>query len=178
MPALPTQAISVHDHRFTIRRQFGKGNRQMRAERWQTITKLELIGLGIGPIFLGLVLGEPAGFVFLLDHRQPAVSRKPGIRIIGCSANGWSRMVHHGPACIPVVLAVSFWRKGQALPFAAALIWFFENWLNIAHYMADARAVATAVGGRGDHDWKHDLSRWLAGLRYPNRGHRENHRLD
>jgi hypothetical protein len=59
-----------------------------------------------------------------------------------------------------VVLAVSFWRNGQALGFAAGCIWFFENWFNIARYLADARALQLPLVGGGDHDWNTILSRW------------------
>jgi len=58
------------------------------------------------------------------------------------------------------LLAVSFWRKGQALGLAAASIWFFENWFNIARYMADARALQLPLVGGGDHDWNTILGRW------------------
>ena len=60
----------------------------------------------------------------------------------------------------PVVLAISFWRKGQALALAASVIWFFENWLNIARYMADARALELPLVGGGDHDWNTIFTRW------------------
>jgi hypothetical protein len=59
-----------------------------------------------------------------------------------------------------VVLAVSFWRKGQALSFAGAVMWFFENFLNIARYMADARRQELPLVGGGHHDWHGILSRW------------------
>ena len=39
-------------------------------------------------------------------------------------------------------------------------MWFFENWLNIARYMADARAQELPLVGGGDHDWHRILSRW------------------
>ena len=51
-------------------------------------------------------------------------------------------------------------RKGQALAFAASVIWFFENWLNIARYMADARALELPLVGGGDHDWNTIFTRW------------------
>jgi hypothetical protein len=57
-------------------------------------------------------------------------------------------------------LAVSFWRKGQTAGFAAAWIWFFENWLNIARYVADARSLQLPLVGGGEHDWTEILSRW------------------
>ncbi len=133
----------------------------MRAERWQTITKLELIGFGIGfPLFLGLVWASQPGFVFLLDHAN-LLFHEAGHPIIGLFSQ---RLEPYGGTIgqlvFPVALAVSFWRKGQALPFAAALIWFFENWLNIAHYMADARALQLPLVGGGDHDWNTILSHW------------------
>lgn len=43
---------------------------------------------------------------------------------------------------------------------AAASTWFFENWLNIGRYLADARAMELPLVGGGDHDWNTILSRW------------------
>ena len=65
-----------------------------------------------------------------------------------------------GQLAFPVVLAISFWRKGEARAFAAAVIWFFENFLNIARYMADARALQLPLLGGGDHDWNTIFTRW------------------
>jgi hypothetical protein len=59
-----------------------------------------------------------------------------------------------------VVLAVSFWRKREAISFAVSVIWFFENWLNIARYMADARVQELPLVGGGDHDWARIFGRW------------------
>ena len=39
-------------------------------------------------------------------------------------------------------------------------MWFFENWLNIARYMADARAQELPLVGGGDHDWANIFGRW------------------
>jgi hypothetical protein len=39
-------------------------------------------------------------------------------------------------------------------------IWFFENWLNIARYMADARAQILPLVGGGCHDWGEIFGRW------------------
>jgi hypothetical protein len=41
-------------------------------------------------------------------------------------------------------------------------IWFFQNLLNIAAYMADARTQALPLVGGGDHDWLNILARWNA----------------
>lgn len=133
----------------------------MRAEHWEPTTKLELIGFGIGfPLFLGLVWASEPGFVFLLDHAN-LLFHEAGHPILGLFSQPLEPYGGTiGQLVFPVALAVSFWRKGQTLPFAAALIWFFENWLNIAHYMADARALELPLVGGGDHDWNTIFSRW------------------
>jgi hypothetical protein len=44
--------------------------------------------------------------------------------------------------------------------FAVAGAWLFENLLNIARYMADARAQILPLVGGGEHDWTNIFSRW------------------
>src|SRR5580698_1699905 len=43
---------------------------------------------------------------------------------------------------------------------ARLVIWFFENWLNIARYMADARVQILPLVGGGEHDWTNIFGRW------------------
>ena len=50
--------------------------------------------------------------------------------------------------------------KGKTLGIAAASIWFFENFFNIARYMADARRLQLPLVGGGDHDWNTIFMRW------------------
>ncbi len=133
----------------------------MSEQRWQKITQLKAIGFGIGfALFLVLVFASEPGFAFLLDHAN-LLFHEAGHPIIGIFSN---RLETYGGTIgqlvFSVVLAVSFWRKGQALAFAASVIWFFENWLNIARYMADARALELPLLGGGDHDWNTIFTRW------------------
>jgi len=44
--------------------------------------------------------------------------------------------------------------------FAVTGFWFFENFLNIARYMADAVAQVLPLVGGGEHDWTNIFSRW------------------
>jgi hypothetical protein len=44
--------------------------------------------------------------------------------------------------------------------FAIGSLWFFENFWNIARYMADARAQVLPLVGGGEHDWTEILTRW------------------
>ena len=65
-----------------------------------------------------------------------------------------------GQLVFPVVAAVSFWRRRQAAGFALSGVWLFENFLNIARYMADARAQLLPLVGGGEHDWYWIFSSW------------------
>ncbi len=65
-----------------------------------------------------------------------------------------------GQLVFPVVATTSFWWKRQALSFALCLAWLFENFWNIARYMADARERVLPLVGNGEHDWTEIFSRW------------------
>lgn len=125
------------------------------------MTTSKLIGFAIGAgLFSLVVLVSESGFVFLIDHAN-LLFHEAGHPIIGVFS---SRLEPYGGTIgqlvFPIVLAVSFWRKEQPLSFAGSLIWFFENWLNIARYMADARAQELPLVGGGDHDWNTIFDRW------------------
>jgi hypothetical protein len=129
--------------------------------RWEKITGWKLAGFGLGlAAFLALLFACEPGFIFGLDHAN-LLFHEAGHPIVGIFS---SRLETYGGTIgqlvFPVALAVSFWRKGQALSFAASVIWFCENWLNIARYMADARALELPLVGGGDHDWNTIFTRW------------------
>lgn len=133
----------------------------MERVEWSIVTKGKLIGFGLGlGLFFLLVLASEPGFVFIVDHAN-LLFHEAGHPIVGLFSQ---RLETYGGTIgqlvFPVVLAVSFWRKGQTLSFAGAWIWFFENWLNIARYLADARAQLLPLVGGGDHDWHRILTRW------------------
>jgi hypothetical protein len=133
----------------------------MDRREWEPVTGARLIGFGIGvALLLVLILRSEPGFVCLLDHAN-LLFHEAGHPVVGLFS---SRLEPYGGTIgqlvFPCVLAVSFWRKGQALGFAAACIWFFENWFNIARYMADARKLELPLVGGGDHDWNTILTRW------------------
>ena len=133
----------------------------MEQHEWEPLTKAKLVGFvaGVG-LFLLLMLSCESGFVFLLDHAN-LLFHEAGHPAVGLFS---SRLEPYGGTLgqlvFPCVLAVAFWRKGQPLGFAAACIWFFENWFNIARYLADARAMELPLVGGGDHDWNTILTRW------------------
>jgi len=65
-----------------------------------------------------------------------------------------------GQLFFPVACAVHFLRRASVAEAAAAVVWLGENLMNVALYVADARAqVLPRVGGE-IHDWHWLLSRW------------------
>lgn len=66
-----------------------------------------------------------------------------------------------GQLIIPIICGVAFWRQGSLVSVSVALLWFFENFFDIAVYMADARAqkLPLLIPG-GEHGWTNILSRW------------------
>lgn len=131
------------------------------ANLWNKISGAKLTGflLGLAAFFFLLFACEP-GFVFGLDHAN-LLFHEAGHPLIGIFS---SRLETYGGTIgqltFPVLLALSFWRKREALACAASVIWFFENFLNIARYMADARELQLPLVGGGDHDWNTILTRW------------------
>jgi hypothetical protein len=121
--------------------------------------KLVAFLIGI-TIFALLILVSEPGFVFALDSAN-LLFHEAGHPFVGLFSQ---RLETYGGTMgqltFPVVLAISFWRKGEPISFAASVIWFFENWLNIARYMADARAQELPLVGGGDHDWARIFGRW------------------
>jgi hypothetical protein len=61
---------------------------------------------------------------------------------------------------VPLVLVLACARRGEAPGVALAGVWFFQNFLNVARYMADARVQLLPLVGGGGHDWFAILARW------------------
>ena len=65
-----------------------------------------------------------------------------------------------GELLVPLLIAANFiWRRETA-GTAFAAFWFFENFLYVGTYMADARALALPLVGSGDHDWEILFGQW------------------
>lgn len=58
---------------------------------------------------------------------------------------------------MPVVFAVSFWRKGDRHAASVAIWWLAQSAGNVARYVADARAQELPLVGGGEHDWAYLL---------------------
>ena len=77
---------------------------------------------------------------------------------------GWETLAILGgtlmQVLVPLLLAGSFWFKRQPLGVALCGQWAGQNLLNIARYMADARAQLLPLVGGGEHDWGILLMQW------------------
>jgi hypothetical protein len=130
-------------------------------ERWELLNKGQFKGFLAGfCVFLLLVFKSEPGFVLLLDHAN-LLFHEAGHPFYGIFS---ARLTPYGGTLgqltFPAVLAISFWRKGESISFAASIIWFFENGLNISRYMADARAQVLPLVGGGEHDWAYIFGKW------------------
>jgi hypothetical protein len=102
------------------------------------------------------------GFIPLLDHANLAFHEAGHVffGIFGSTLGLYGGTL--GQLVFPVAVTVSFLRKGSLVAAAFGLVWLFQNFLNIARYVADARTQALPLVGGGDHDWTQILARWRA----------------
>ena len=129
---------------------------------WRPVSTAECVVASA--VFAGAfwLLSRSNGFLPILDHANLAFHEAGHLffRVLGDTASLYGGTL--GQLVFPVVTAIVMWRRREPLGFALTGIWFFENFLNIAVYMADARTQALPLVGGGEHDWLNILSRWNA----------------
>jgi hypothetical protein len=116
--------------------------------------------IGFGLLFLVALAAEP-GWIPLLDGVN-LLFHEAGHPLFGIL--GWETLTILGGTLmqlvVPLLVAGSFWLRRDAYGTAVAGVWGCENLLNIAHYVADARAQVLPLVGGGEHDWADLLGRW------------------
>lgn len=68
-----------------------------------------------------------------------------------------------GQLLIPLIVTVAFWRQRDTIGCAVGAFWFFENFLDVAVYMADSQVLLLPlIGGLGSeaHDWRNLFTIW------------------
>jgi hypothetical protein len=63
---------------------------------------------------------------------------------------------------VPLAFVIYFWQRHDRYSASAPLWWMGQNCLNIARYVADARAMELPLVGGGEHDWNYLLTVWDA----------------
>jgi hypothetical protein len=125
---------------------------------WKPVSTGGLVAMILGAAYLMLLLfTDDDGFIQILDSFNLVVHEfgHPFFGIFGGELGWWGGTLMQ--LLVPLTIAVAFFRERAALSFALAGVWFFENFLNIARYVSDARAEELPLIGGGEHDWAHIL---------------------
>jgi len=116
-------------------------------------------------------LGFTLLFVVTLTTEQGWIPLLDGVNLLFHEAGhplfglfGWEPLTVLGGTLmqllVPLIVAGSFFLRRDTVGLAVAGVWGFENLLNIARYVADARAQVLPLVGGGEHDWTDLLGRW------------------
>lgn len=136
---------------------------RINAQPWKPVST---VGLAISAAFTAYIvycawIGD--GWVPLVDDANFAV-HEAGHPLVGIFSG---RLAVYGGTLaqllFPAVCMLEFWRRREALSCALCGIWLGQSLLNVARYMADARAMRLPLAGFGEHslhDWSLILSRW------------------
>lgn len=115
-----------------------------------------------------LLMLDDDGFIPVIDYAN-TVFHEVGhfvFELLGDTMGLWGGTL--GQLLPPIISTVVFWRQKSLISVSIALLWFFENFFDIAVYIETARSegpIVSGVLGLGYHDWWVILSRWGA-LRY------------
>ena len=131
------------------------------ADAWKPVSTQALAGVGLFAVLLLVLYWRSAdGWVPVLDGANLLI-HEAGHPVIGIFSN--RLMVYGGTIfqlLFPLLTAIHFSREGDRPGTAAGAIWLGESLLNVARYMADARAQVLPLVGGGEHDWTEIFSRW------------------
>ncbi|WP_257306374.1 hypothetical protein [Geothrix campi] len=129
---------------------------------WQPVGTAALAGVSLGFLLLAvLAVRSEQGWIPLLDGVN-LVFHEAGHPLFGLL--GWEVLTILGGTLmqllVPLLALGTFWLRRDAVGTAVTGIWVFENLLNIARYVADARAQVLPLVGGEEHDWAMLLGRW------------------
>lgn len=131
---------------------------------WQPVSTVAMVALSIGFTIMVYLLATKGllgsdSTILYLTHNVNLVFHEAGHWIFGIFGNEILGILGGSlnQVLIPAMVAIAFLLKRDAVGFAFGLFWCFENFLDVAVYMADARAlVLPLIGGLGEeaHDWR------------------------
>ncbi|MFH1994586.1 MAG: hypothetical protein ABIJ24_02655 [Nitrospinota bacterium] len=125
------------------------------------ITTPKFMALSIGFLLLvTAIIFNADGFIFIIDHANLLFHEAghPIFGIFGQTLGLYGGTL--GQLTFPIVTGAVFLRDGATSSLAVSMLWFFENFFNIARYMADTRAHLLPLVGGGEHDWTNIFSQW------------------
>ena len=136
----------------------------IRATPWPSIGRPAAITASVAILAVLTTASVGDRWVPILDSANLAF-HEAGHPLVGLLS---SRLTVYGGTfmqlLIPLAVAVSFWSRRHTLGFAVGVAWTCESLLNVATYMADARALELPLIGGLDpelyHDWREIFTRW------------------
>lgn len=140
---------------------------------WKPVSKITGIAwLAVYALFLLYAALNAPNFL-IIDFANLAI-HEAGHPLFGIFAGsnetgfGYTLMILGGTLAeliAPFACFSYFFFKRETTGAAFCAFWFFENFLYIGTYMADARALELPLVGSGDHDWNILFGQW-GWLRY------------
>ena len=138
---------------------------------WNPLSRIQAISLLVGFTFLIYLLAahdvtatDNESRILGILHMVNLVFHEAGHVIFGFLG----RTIHIlggtlGQLFIPIIVAIHFWLQRDPAGYAVGKFWLFENFVDVAAYMADARALKLQLlGGMGQesHDWRNLFMQW------------------
>ena len=131
-----------------------------RPENWQQVSRAALIGwLVFYGLFLLHAAASRSGFL-ILDHANLIIHEAGHFFF---SYYGYTIMILGGTLgelLVPLLCGIYFFWHRQTSGVAFSSFWFFENFLYIGVYMADARAGNLPLVGSEVSDWEILFTKW------------------
>lgn len=130
---------------------------------WQPVTTEQWAGaVGFTAVVVALLVAGDPGWTPILDSANLAFHEAGHLLygVLGATAELYGGVL--GQLTFPVVALVVFALRRQPHAVAVAAVWLCQNLMNIARYMADARAQELPLVGGGEHDFLHIFTRWDA----------------
>jgi hypothetical protein len=138
-----------------------EGLREAVAMPWRAVSTPAFVAGGALWALLILVLAtSDEGWVPILDSANLAF-HEGGHPLFGLL--GQTLALYGGTLMqllVPLLAWGSAFLRREAVGAALTAAWLCQSLLNVARYMADARARSLPLVGGGEHDWWNILSRW------------------
>jgi len=136
---------------------------EVAGQEWRPVSTPAYLAATAGVILVCWLANTGQRWVFLLDTANLAF-HEAGHPFFGLIF-GENITVYGGTLgqlVFPIAAAGSFWWRRETVSFTLCVAWLFENFWNIARYMADARERVLPLVGNGEHDWTEIFLRWGA----------------
>ena len=129
-------------------------------EDWKPVSRpVAIIAIALYLLFLLYAANNRSGFLFL--DLANLMIHEAGHPLF--SSFGDTLMLLGGTLLeliVPAACGIYFFLRRHAYGFAFCSLWFFENFLYIGTYMADARTSSLALVGSDTSDWELLFGQW------------------